>query len=352
MLEFHLKIRGAYSWQQAIPRLRDPLRQIGARLRETARLRRTREILHLTRGEVIEVKSLEEIRATLDSEGCLDRLPFMEEMHAYCGRRFRVRLRADKICFDGGNLRRMLNAVFLEDVCCDGHFHGGCATTCSLVWKEAWLRRSDGPAEEAAPIPTWTTSAAPSEDSCSGRFSCQATALLEASRLLPWWDARQYVRDLYYGQLSLGKMARLVFLGLRKRLAGGPVEPRLRGADGTTPSESLGLEPGEWVEFKPADEIRRTLNERGENRGLYFSPELVRYCGGRYRVLKRVPRFIHEPTGTMRAMSNTVLLAGVVCDGAYHRGCPRANYFMCREVWLRRVSPPPIGNAPQGNSGQ
>jgi hypothetical protein len=140
--------------------------------------------------------------------------------------------------------------------------------------------------------------------------------------------------------VTLKKMARLVVQGVKNKLAGRPVIPQIRGLAHTTPSGTLDLQPGERVQLKNVEEIRETLNERGENRGLVFPPELGAYCGGEYSVLKRVPRFINERTGEMREMIDTVLLEGVVCDGAYHRGCPRANHFMCREVWLRRVLPP------------
>src|SRR4051794_26503623 len=52
----------------------------------------------LHRGELVEVKSPSEILATLDAEGRCDGLPFMPEMVQFCGRRFQVRARADKVC--------------------------------------------------------------------------------------------------------------------------------------------------------------------------------------------------------------------------------------------------------------
>src|SRR5262245_45039589 len=44
------------------------------------------------------VSSEAEILATLDERGAIDGLPFMPEMLAYCGKRLRVELRADKTC--------------------------------------------------------------------------------------------------------------------------------------------------------------------------------------------------------------------------------------------------------------
>ena len=52
----------------------------------------------------------------------------MPEMLQFCGKRFRVMKRADKVCdsIDWGKHRRMKNAVHLEELRCNGAAHGGC----------------------------------------------------------------------------------------------------------------------------------------------------------------------------------------------------------------------------------
>ncbi len=88
----------------------------------------TNTVLDLRVGDIVEVRSEEEILRTLDSRGELDSLPFMPEMLEFCGKRFRVSKRADKVCdsIDWGTLRRMKNAVHLEGLRCNGAAHGGC----------------------------------------------------------------------------------------------------------------------------------------------------------------------------------------------------------------------------------
>src|SRR5690242_5565444 len=54
-------------------------------------------------GDLVEVKTPDDILKTLDGEGSLDCLPFMPEMIECCGRRFRVSNRAVKVCFTGKN---------------------------------------------------------------------------------------------------------------------------------------------------------------------------------------------------------------------------------------------------------
>ena len=72
-----------------------------------------------------------------------------------------------------------------------------------------------------------------------------------------------------------------------------------------------------------------------------FDPEMVPYCGGTYRVLKRVTRIIDEMTGRMATLSNAcIVLQGVVCRGRYSQCrlfCPRSIYPYWREIWLERI---------------
>ena len=51
---------------------------------------RRNDVLDLRVGEVVEVRSRDEILATLDQRGEFEALPFMPEMLQFCGRRFRV----------------------------------------------------------------------------------------------------------------------------------------------------------------------------------------------------------------------------------------------------------------------
>ena len=52
----------------------------------------------LVAGDLVEVRSAEEILATLDEHGNLEGLPFMPEMLAYCGKQMRVDKVAHKTC--------------------------------------------------------------------------------------------------------------------------------------------------------------------------------------------------------------------------------------------------------------
>jgi hypothetical protein len=114
-----------------------------------------------------------------------------------------------------------------------------------------------------------------------------------------------------------------------------------RGTRNSTPAAGLNLQPGEWVEVKSMQSIRETLDERGYNRGLYFSPDMRLWCGRRCRVKGRLDKIIVDGTGQMRQLRDTVCLEGSTCGCSYMgfgmNGCSRCELTYWREIWLRRV---------------
>ena len=98
--------------------------------------------LNLQPGELVEIKSLAEIEATLDPHGRNRGLSFEPEMALHCGRRCRVAtpLR-DMIAEDTGKMAHLNNTVILEGLVC----HGICAVNCPranfFYWRDIWLKR-------------------------------------------------------------------------------------------------------------------------------------------------------------------------------------------------------------------
>lgn len=112
----------------------------------------------------------------------------------------------------------------------------------------------------------------------------------------------------------------------------------IKGQLKTTPSESLNLQPGEIVEVKSYDEIVKTLDEKGRNRGLTFYFEMKKHCGKKFKVRNRLDRMINEVTSEMMEVKNTVILEGLICD--YEDpfwGCARQRFKIWREIGLKRV---------------
>jgi hypothetical protein len=319
--------------------------------------------LGLKVGDLVEVRSKEEILRTLDENGTLESMPFMPEMLRHCGRRYRVIKRADKVCdtIAGTGLRRLSNTVMLDDLRCDGSAHGGCQAACLIFWKEAWLKRADTAATEdgqprAAPdssasrqnvpvCPEATLMAAtraPSEEGSDEElFSCQATELTTATgEVIPIWNPGQYVRDIRSGNVGATEFARgfLRSAFFPSKFGGHPL---LKGKLSRGPSGTLNLQPGEMVRVKSRKEIVATLDTNNKNKGLFFDVHMLRYCGREAKVLGRVNSIIDERTREMiHIKSDCIILEGFVCMGEYRRLCPRRMYPYWREIWLERVGEP------------
>jgi len=113
------------------------------------------EVLDLQPGEWVEVKTVEEIMATLGSRRRHKGLLWMTGMQKYCGTRCRVYRRVERIVLEtNGELRNMKNAVLLEGAMCDGAQFGGCDRSCFHFWREVWLRRVTQEHAESGPDAT------------------------------------------------------------------------------------------------------------------------------------------------------------------------------------------------------
>jgi hypothetical protein len=339
------------------------------------------ELSRFRAGDPIEVKSRDEILATLDENGCIDGLPFMPEMLRFCGQKLSVRALAHKTCetaLKTGKGRRLSATVHLANLRCDGSAHGGCQAECALFWKDAWLKPAGlTPAAEPAPAQPVCSEERLQQltrsQSHPERYSCQATMIYDATEHLPWWDVRQYVLDVTSGNFELSHVLRVTGLAMLRAVVRfvHPVRG-LRGASWRvsewlhrrltgrgspslfteiqpvkkTPSGQLGLRVGELVRVKPKSEIEKTLDRGAKNRGLSFDPEeMAPYCSGTYRVHSTVTQILDEATGEMKTMKEPcIILEDVYCKGEYARcrlNCPRAFYSYWREIWLERVEPAP-----------
>ena len=98
--------------------------------------------LNLQSGELVEVKSAEEIAATLDAQGRNRGLQFEPEMARHCGHRYRVAspVRAI-IAEESGKMVQLNNTVILEGLACQGICFHNCPRANYLYWREIWLRR-------------------------------------------------------------------------------------------------------------------------------------------------------------------------------------------------------------------
>ncbi|MEM5853662.1 MAG: hypothetical protein QW228_04810 [Candidatus Aenigmatarchaeota archaeon] len=288
--------------------------------------------LKLKPGEIVEVKDQSEIFLTLDESGAYKGLAFTTEMQRYCGKRFKVLRRVNKLIIEGiGGLRRIKDAVILDGAICTGEYHGGCGKSCPLLWREIWLKRINSKDSERfkgqvnifnVKIP-----------------NCQATSLIKATTPIKAWNFWHYFWEINSeeggGIKSLTKITQLIKFKVSQLIKSSKFQ--LKGKKRITPVEVLNLKPGEIVEVKSKEDILETLDFKGRNRGLEFMPEMLKFCGKRFRVLKRVGKITVDATGEIVLMPNTVILEGVYCDGTAHKGCQRTCFFLWKEIWLKRV---------------
>lgn len=328
-------------------------------------------------GDLVEVRSVAEVLATLDDRGCYQNFPFQPEMLQYCGKQFRVYRSAHKICdstyYKDGRI--LEDAVFLEDLRCDGSAHDGCQAKCSFMFKLAWLKPVS-PARDwqmpppPPPVPgrdaAWLQ-ATTRRVNADGEtiYRCQTTDYLDATVAYKPSNTAVLWADLRSGNVGIGQMLRAqlllqlwhitearippwslwnrLYISLH-RFFYGTRSPHVHGRipkGSPTPDVRIGLQEGDLVKVRPIEEVEPTLSVGNRNRGLSFNPEMSPYCGGTYRVERRVTRIIDERRFTMLEMKNPcIMLEGVVCKARYHPEailCPKRVPQYFREAWLEKV---------------
>lgn len=141
--------------------VQEPLRKLGlvpeVHLPGTRTARTKPEpALHLQPGERVQVKSKEEIAATLDPHGRNRGLWFDREMLPYCGGTFEVRRRVSRFIDDrtGKMIDLKSEAFTLQGVVCSGDLslrRWFCPRAIFPFWRESWLRRVDPEVGPAVP---------------------------------------------------------------------------------------------------------------------------------------------------------------------------------------------------------
>ncbi|MBX3305834.1 MAG: hypothetical protein KF751_07225 [Nitrospira sp.] len=99
--------------------------------------------IDLKPGELVEVKSSEEIRQTLNRKGCNRGLRYDHGLNQFCGTRHKVRDRLDRIIIEStGRMVTIEGTVTLVDTTClcDMNALGGCPRQDPVYWRESWLK--------------------------------------------------------------------------------------------------------------------------------------------------------------------------------------------------------------------
>jgi hypothetical protein len=108
------------------------------------------ENLELKPGELVEVKSAEEIAATITTDGFNRGMRYDIEMLKYSGGKYRVQMRVDRLINEqtGKMMQMKTPSIQLESVFCRGECTSkrlGCPRATNIYWRETWLRRDQPP---------------------------------------------------------------------------------------------------------------------------------------------------------------------------------------------------------------
>ncbi len=103
----------------------------------------------LRSGQLVQVRSKNEIASTLAASGRNRGLWFDREMLPYCGQRARVKRRVERFIDEktGRMVELATDAYILDGVVCEGHRSDGrwfCPRAIYPWWREAWLEPVDG----------------------------------------------------------------------------------------------------------------------------------------------------------------------------------------------------------------
>lgn len=324
-----------------------------AAVRQRIRLRRwlAQQLLghELIVGDMVEIKPWAEIRATLDERGCLEELPFMPEMLAMCGRRARV-FRGMHRLFDyrkSRRMRHMTGAVLLVGAICDGSNHGGCEAACHTIWKAAWLRRI-GPEHDAVstlpppsdPPPVNGTSVL-EFGTRAPRYTCQLTQLHAASAPIGNRNIIDFWRPVVAGNVApaafvVGWLTHL-FNELQHYRGGIGFPAFEMGHCSNEKHDDARFAPGDPVVVRSSAAIRATLNDQLTHRGMGFEPDMLKHCGGCYRIQAEIGKLIDIVTGEMRTMKTPAyVLRGVHFSGERQLFNAQYEPLFWRGVWLHR----------------
>ncbi len=302
----------------------------------------------LITGDLVQVKTWEEIRATLDTHGCFEKLPFMPEMLAMCGKQAIV-FRCMHRLFDYRKTRRMRHmegAVLLAGAICEGSSHGDCEAACHTIWKVAWLQRpGSGTKAVTKRISPRDMELARANDllkfgTSSPHYVCQLTQLNAASFPVSDWSIVNFFRPLIAGNVTLAAFTIGWLTNLFNQVqhlrqgVGYPVFERADCLPST--GKDAKLEAGQPVSVRSSTEISATLNERYEHRGMGFEFDMLKYCGQRLHVRSEVRKLIDIVTGEMRAMKTPAyILRDVHFSGERQQFNSQYEPLFWRGAWLK-----------------
>ena len=97
------------------------------------------------KGDIVRIRSHEEIRTTLNRWNQLKGCAFMPEMIHYCETRQKIHKKVEQFLDERDYLIKKCNGIYiLENVFCEGtDDFGSCDRSCFFFWREEWLEKAE-----------------------------------------------------------------------------------------------------------------------------------------------------------------------------------------------------------------
>jgi hypothetical protein len=137
----------AYPWNTYVKKFLKKLYYKSApSARESSRQDAVKAFMHvspLKKGDLVKVRSKEEIMSTLDPFQELKGCAFLIEMHQYCGTEQRVFKPMERFMDERDyKVKKTRGLILLENNFCSGTpVFGKCDRSCFLFWREEWLEK-------------------------------------------------------------------------------------------------------------------------------------------------------------------------------------------------------------------
>lgn len=97
-------------------------------------------------GDLVRIRSREEIEATLDDKDRVRGLRFSAEMLPHCGKQARVLASLDRIIDErSGRMIKLRDCYILEGIWCEGTYRLMCRRKIYAYWRATWLERVSDP---------------------------------------------------------------------------------------------------------------------------------------------------------------------------------------------------------------
>lgn len=99
------------------------------------------------------------------------------------------------------------------------------------------------------------------------------------------------------------------------------------------------FQPGDMVRVRSKAETLPTLDGWKRYEGCRFMDEMWQFCGGTYKVLKKVNQILDEREVKVKKLKNVYILDGLICEGSWpFNNCDRSCFYFWKAAWLEKVN--------------